>query len=373
MYPEVRPRPALGARRRPHPKKGGEIHMGWKVDASTSHVAAHPCRLQSTPSMHTGDCAHHSGDYFFSTMPMRELIRAIDVAVPAKCSKHRRRPALPRLHHRRPARRPPEGQRARWRPAEGHLDLHSGARCAGRPPADLQQLEPVPGQRSRKVWIGLEYFCYDTDDLWKMPDDESEAVRHRRGREDRHSRSARRQRRARGSRAQRPIRPTSARTTASTSSIDFTDRIENLFLVGRNGMHKYNNQDHCMLTAMHAVDRHRGRQDRQDSAVGDQHRAGIPRRKKVAAAGLRPEEQPILTPTAWYAGAATSRLERQHAETAPVHSSPGPFPCSHTPVCCPSGPWRDTPQPVPSRMPFPEPNAPGIRPSRSPTLPQPPR
>jgi hypothetical protein len=24
--------------------------------------------------------------------------------------------------------------------------------------------------------------------------------------------------------------------------------------VGRNGMHKYNNQDHSMLTAMHAVD-----------------------------------------------------------------------------------------------------------------------
>jgi len=28
----------------------------------------------------------------------------------------------------------------------------------------------------------------------------------------------------------------------------------NLFLVGRNGMHKYNNQDHSMLTAMTAVD-----------------------------------------------------------------------------------------------------------------------
>jgi hypothetical protein len=33
----------------------------------------------------------------------------------------------------------------------------------------------------------------------------------------------------------------------------FTDTIENLFLVGRNGMHKYNNQDHSMLTAMQAV------------------------------------------------------------------------------------------------------------------------
>jgi hypothetical protein len=32
------------------------------------------------------------------------------------------------------------------------------------------------------------------------------------------------------------------------------DKYENLFLVGRNGMHRYNNQDHSMLTAMMAVD-----------------------------------------------------------------------------------------------------------------------
>ena len=34
----------------------------------------------------------------------------------------------------------------------------------------------------------------------------------------------------------------------------FTDRFANLFLLGRNGMHRYNNQDHSMLTAMVAVD-----------------------------------------------------------------------------------------------------------------------
>jgi hypothetical protein len=35
---------------------------------------------------------------------------------------------------------------------------------------------------------------------------------------------------------------------------EFLDHFENLYLVGRNGMHKYNNQDHSMLTAMTAVD-----------------------------------------------------------------------------------------------------------------------
>lgn len=32
------------------------------------------------------------------------------------------------------------------------------------------------------------------------------------------------------------------------------DRLDNLWLIGRNGMHRYNNQDHSMLAAMVAVD-----------------------------------------------------------------------------------------------------------------------
>jgi protoporphyrinogen oxidase len=43
---------------------------------------------------------------------------------------------------------------------------------------------------------------------------------------------------------------------------DYLMRYRNLFMVGRNGMHKYNNQDHSMLTAMTAVDNIlEGRQD----------------------------------------------------------------------------------------------------------------
>jgi hypothetical protein len=35
---------------------------------------------------------------------------------------------------------------------------------------------------------------------------------------------------------------------------DFTDRIKNLVLIERNGIHRYNKQEHFMLTAMTAVD-----------------------------------------------------------------------------------------------------------------------
>ncbi len=124
---------------------------------------------------------------------------------------------------------------------------------SARPPADLQQLEPLPGRDPNKVWIGLEYFCYDTDPLWKMPDDDLKRFAIAESREDRHPRRRRRHRRPRGPRAQdlpcllRHLRP--LRRAAGVHR-----PIENLFLVGRNGMHKYNNQDHSMLTAMHVVD-----------------------------------------------------------------------------------------------------------------------
>ena len=106
------------------------------------------------------------------------------------------------------------------------------------------------------VWIGLEYFCNEGDELWTMSDAEmielgAATSWHSIGIID----AGRRARRHRASACRRPTRPTSARydrfdEIRAATSIGF----ENLFLVGRNGMHRYNNQDHSMLTAMMAVD-----------------------------------------------------------------------------------------------------------------------
>ncbi len=104
-----------------------------------------------------------------------------------------------------------------------------------------------------KVWIGLEYFCNDTDPCGssptrRWPDSPS-------GRSPKSASSRPRTSKTRmSSTCPRPTPPTSAATTASTSFAITLTRFENLFLVGRNGMHKYNNQDHSMLTAMTAVE-----------------------------------------------------------------------------------------------------------------------
>jgi len=104
-----------------------------------------------------------------------------------------------------------------------------------------------------KTWIGLEYFCNENDDLWSLPDDEiaklavEEVARigilNAVDVEDSHV-----------VRVPKTY-PAYFGTYDRFDTIrHYVDGFENLFLVGRNGMHKYNNQDHSMLTAMTAVE-----------------------------------------------------------------------------------------------------------------------
>ena len=104
-----------------------------------------------------------------------------------------------------------------------------------------------------KMWIGLEYFCNDTDPLWKMQDEdikkfaveemEKIGILHTADVLDGHVVR---------------VPKTYPAYFGTYDRFDviqkFTDEFENLFLVGRNGMHKYNNQDHSMLTAMAAAE-----------------------------------------------------------------------------------------------------------------------
>ena len=102
------------------------------------------------------------------------------------------------------------------------------------------------------VWLGLEYFCNEGDDLWQMSDDDfikfateelasigvidAAGVRH-------------------GVRVKVPkAYPAYFDTYENISELrGALDAIENLYCIGRNGQHRYNNMDHSMLTAIAAV------------------------------------------------------------------------------------------------------------------------
>jgi protoporphyrinogen oxidase len=105
-----------------------------------------------------------------------------------------------------------------------------------------------------KACVGLEYFCFAGDDLWSMDDDA--LVDLAAGELERLGLAAK-------SKVERgfAIRVPKAYPIYDADYAErvqvirgWLDGIENLQQVGRNGLHRYNNSDHSMLTAMRAVD-----------------------------------------------------------------------------------------------------------------------
>jgi protoporphyrinogen oxidase len=105
-----------------------------------------------------------------------------------------------------------------------------------------------------KACVGLEYFCFAGDDLWSMSDDDLVAFA---------TRELERLGLARHGQVERgfairvpkayPIYDADYAERVATIRA-WLETIENLQQVGRNGLHRYNNSDHSMLTALRAVD-----------------------------------------------------------------------------------------------------------------------
>ena len=152
-------------------QKGGEIHMGWKVDRLNFEEGTR--RVVSIEAVRDdGERKTFEGDYFFSTMPMRELVRAMQTPVPANVLE-----VSDGLQYRDFITVGLLAERLKVKEPDGGL-LKDTWIYVQEPDVLLGRLQifnnwsPYLVADPTKVWIGLEYFCYDTDDLWKMPDDE---------------------------------------------------------------------------------------------------------------------------------------------------------------------------------------------------------
>jgi protoporphyrinogen oxidase len=229
---------------------GGEIHSGIAVDRI--HVAGN--RVISVEGINEArERVTFAGDYFFSTMPVRDLIRALSTPAPAEVVEVS------------------EGLVYRDFITVGLLaNKLAVTEQNGSPLKDnwiyIQEPDVLVGSLQifnnwspwlvndpDKVWIGLEYFCNETDDLWKLSDEEM-------------SRFAIAEIAKIGILKAADVEDSHVVRMPKTYPAyfgsydrfdvirDYLDGFQNLFLVGRNGMHKYNNQDHSMLTAMTAVE-----------------------------------------------------------------------------------------------------------------------
>ncbi len=237
-------------------KQGGEIRLQHEVvgvRVENNQVVSVLARGADGVE-HTFEC-----DYFLSTMPIKDLIPALGgIAIPGRvmdiatslpyrdfitvglCVRKLRienKTAIPTFDHRVPD---------TWIYIQ-ERDVHIGRLQV------FNNWSPyLVNDYEHTMWIGLEYFCTEGDHFWTMPKEEfidmaiDELVKiDIINREDVldacHVR----------------IKKAYPAYYGSYYQLDevksFLDKIPNLYCLGRNGQHRYNNMDHSMLTAFECV------------------------------------------------------------------------------------------------------------------------
>lgn len=235
-------------------KLGGQVITGAKV----IRLETEGNRLKQVIAQQNGEEVAYAADVFFSTMPVKDLISGMGECVPEE------------------VRRVAQGLPYRDFMTVGllvnrlKLENKTKIRTVGNIVPDcwiyIQEREVKLGRLQifnnwspymvkdpeHTVWVGLEYFCNENDEYWNMSDadfiafatDELEKI----GIIDRADvLDAVRVR-------VKKAYPAYFDTYAEFGTVrSYLDTVENLWCIGRNGQHKYNNMDHSILTAMEAV------------------------------------------------------------------------------------------------------------------------
>ncbi len=236
-------------------KCGGEVRMKHKI--SGVHMTAGKVTSVTVEDVVTGNREDITCDHFFSTMPVKHLMGMISPSVPDTVREVADGLAyrdfltvgvlLNKLHVKERGKHPAADVPDNW------IYIQEGDVRVGRVQIFNNWSPYMVDNYRDHVWIGMEYFVNEGGDLWVMDDKkliefgiaELEKIDFIR-KEDVVDACVLRMPKA---------YPAYIGSYDQLDTVrDFVVKIPNLHLIGRNGMHRYNNQDHSMLTAMMTVD-----------------------------------------------------------------------------------------------------------------------
>ena len=234
---------------------GGEVHLQHRV-VGVKHQRNKVVSV-TVEDTQTGDTKEMECDYFFSTMPVRHLItqmhplpedRIVEVAEGLIYRDFLTVGLLlKKLHVEEKGKAPATDVPDNW------IYVQDRGVKVGRIQIFNNWSPYMVDDNKSTKWIGLEYFVDEGDELWVKSDKDMIAQ---------------------GIAEMKEIGFISPDDVLDACVLrmpkaypayfgsydqlhiieEYTLTFENLFLIGRNGMHRYNNQDHSMLTAMTAVD-----------------------------------------------------------------------------------------------------------------------
>jgi protoporphyrinogen oxidase len=253
MYPKYGPGQMWEEVARKVQELGGEIWTGYEVDK----VYLEDKRVTGVDAVNqkNNQRTRLEADYVFSTMPIKELVRSLMTQVP---------PAIQEISEGLLYRdfitvglllsgmsTPDKNGNRNHRMSDNWIYIQEPNVRVGRLQI-FNNWSPYLVKDASKIWVGLEYFCNEADSLWQMTDEELVEL-------------AAEEMRQMGFIKKGDVVDANVVRMPKTYPAyfgtyqrfeelrSFLDQFENLFLLGRNGMHRYNNQDHSMLTAMEAV------------------------------------------------------------------------------------------------------------------------
>lgn len=241
-------------------EKGGEVHLSSRVtgfrhrDGAITEVGA--------VDASTGRTEWRRCDYAMTSMPVRDLVRSFDPPAPEDVRRtadglvYRDFITVGLLLAKLAVRNETKTATVSGLIPDNWIYVQERDVRLGRIQV-FNNWSPYMVRDPGTVWLGLEYFCDESGALWSMPDDKLVEM-------------------AAGELARIGIADAAdvldgvairmpKTYPAYFGTYDefpriarFTDSFRNLFLIGRNGMHRYNNMDHSMLTAIEAVGNIRG-------------------------------------------------------------------------------------------------------------------
>jgi protoporphyrinogen oxidase len=242
-YPRLGPGQMWEVTRDRIKEQGGAVHLDRRV-VRVEHDGSKVTALLARDI--EGRLTRYMGEHFLSTLPIRDLIRAMSPAAPenvilaAESLKYRDFLTVVLIVDR------PQTFPDNW------IYIHEPSVKLGRI-QNFKNWSPDLVPDPRKTSLGLEYFCFEGDELWTSSDEDLIAL---------------------GRREVDAIGLVDARDVidgcvvrmpkaypvydevylAHLATIrGWLAKLPNLELAGRNGMHKYNNQDHSMMTALLAA------------------------------------------------------------------------------------------------------------------------
>ena len=228
-------------------QNGGQVHMNTRV----TQINRNSTSITSILFERNGVVEEIKGDHFISTLPLRELIRILSPSAPEEVRK-----AADELRYRdfftvglviaKPQIFP-----------DNWIYIHSEDVQVGRI-QNFKNWSPEMVPDENLTTLGLEYFCFDTEKIWKKNDEELIAM------------AKEEACRLNFATLDQVLDGVVIRSPKTYPIYDegYKERVEiiktflstfdNLQTIGRNGLHRYNNQDHSMLSAIYALQNIKG-------------------------------------------------------------------------------------------------------------------